>query len=201
MVKCERQSIDTRALFVFIGAVPNTAWLAGTIELDDHGFIPTGPAALYSDGDGEKRRRRQPMMLETSQPGVFTAGDVRSGSVNSRRSPVSQAPTNAGSARAGLKLLPDAAVTESEAGGGAKPGLPLPMGQLAQPFPAYLAQLALGVTLPPLDPPSLNSIALKSLWVGVQLLATHRRRRRLALIPPDVPERHGRTHQENWTRR
>jgi len=68
MVKCERQSIDTRALFVFIGAVPNTAWLAGTIELDDHGFIPTGPAALYSDGDGEKRRRRQPMMLETSQP-------------------------------------------------------------------------------------------------------------------------------------
>ncbi len=39
-----RQSIDTRALFVFIGAVPNTAWLAGTIELDDHGFIPTGPA-------------------------------------------------------------------------------------------------------------------------------------------------------------
>ena len=166
MVKCERQSIDTRALFVFIGAVPNTAWLAGTIELDDHGFIPTGPAALYSDGDGEKRRRRQPMMLETSQPGVFTAGDVRRGSVNSSRSPVSQAPTNAGSARAGLKLLPDAAVTESEAGGGAKPGLPLPMGQLAQPFPAYLAQLALGVTLPPLDPPSLNSIALKSLWVG-----------------------------------
>jgi hypothetical protein len=132
---------------------------------------------------------------------VFTAGDVRSGSVNSSRSPVSQAPTNAGSARAGLKLLPDAAVTESEAGGGAEPGLPLPMGQLAQPFPAYLAQLALGVTLPPLDPPSLNPIALKSLWVGVQLLATHRRSRRLALIPPDVPERRGRTHQENWTRR
>ena len=114
-------------------------------------------------------------MLETSQPGVFTAGDVRSGSVNSSRSPVSQAPTNSVSARAGLKLLPDAAVTESEAGGGAKPGLPLPMGQLAQPFPAYLAQLPLGVTLPPLDPPSLNSIALKSLWVGVQLLAAHHR--------------------------
>ena len=70
---------------------------------------------------------------------------------------------------------PEAAVTESEAGGGAKPGLPLPMGQLAQPFPAYLAQLALGVTLPPLDPGSLNSIALKSLWAGMQLLAAHRR--------------------------
>jgi thioredoxin reductase (NADPH) len=79
----ERHSIQTRALFVFIGAVPNTAWLAGTIELDDHGFIPTGAAALYLNGDGAKNRRprRQPMMLETSRPGVFAVGDVRSGSV------------------------------------------------------------------------------------------------------------------------
>ena len=82
MVKCERQSIDTRALFVFIGAVPNTAWLAGTIELDDHGFIPTGPAATYPDNDADRQRsRRPPMRLETSLPGVFAAGDVRSGSV------------------------------------------------------------------------------------------------------------------------
>ena len=79
----ERHLIQTEALFVFIGAVPNTAWLAGTLELDDHGFIPTGPAALYSDGaEGRNRRtRRQPMMLETSRPGVFAVGDVRSGSV------------------------------------------------------------------------------------------------------------------------
>src|SRR6476660_3563090 len=84
------------------------------------------------------------MMLETSQPGVFTAGDVRSGSVNSSRSPVLQAPTNAGAARGGLKLLPDAAVTESEAGGGAKPWLPLPMGQLAQPFPPTSLSCPLG---------------------------------------------------------
>jgi thioredoxin reductase (NADPH) len=78
----ERHSIQTRALFVFIGADPNTTWLAGAIELDDHGFIPTGPAALYSDGDGNQgRTQRQPMMLEASRPGVFAAGDVRSGSV------------------------------------------------------------------------------------------------------------------------
>jgi thioredoxin reductase (NADPH) len=78
----ERHSIQTRALFVFIGADPNTSWLAGAIELDDHGFVPTGPAALYSDTDGNQgRTQRQPMMLETSRPGVFAAGDVRSGSV------------------------------------------------------------------------------------------------------------------------
>ncbi|MDT5073997.1 MAG: thioredoxin reductase, partial [Mycobacterium sp.] len=78
----ERHSIQTRALFVFIGADPNTSWLAGAIELDERGYVPTGPAALYSNPDANQRRtRRHPLMLETSRPGVFAAGDVRSGSV------------------------------------------------------------------------------------------------------------------------
>jgi thioredoxin reductase (NADPH) len=78
----ERQRIGTSALFVFIGAVPNTAWLHGAVLLDDHGFIATGSGALYSDGRHDGLGiKREPMMLETSRPGVFAAGDVRSGSV------------------------------------------------------------------------------------------------------------------------
>jgi thioredoxin reductase (NADPH) len=78
----ERHTIETRALFVFIGADPNTSWLAGAIELDDHGYVSTGSAAIYSDTHGnQERTKRQPMILETSRPGVFAAGDVRSGSV------------------------------------------------------------------------------------------------------------------------
>ena len=60
-----------RHLFLFIGAEPNTDWLSGSgIVLDPKGFILTGAAA------GENRRS-----LETSRPGVFAIGDVRSGSV------------------------------------------------------------------------------------------------------------------------
>jgi thioredoxin reductase (NADPH) len=78
----EQRRIDTTALFVFIGAAPNTAWLHDAVSLDDHGFIVTGSTALYSaSGRAGLRIDREPMMLETSRPGIFAAGDVRSGSV------------------------------------------------------------------------------------------------------------------------
>ncbi|HYK68407.1 MAG TPA: FAD-dependent oxidoreductase [Streptosporangiaceae bacterium] len=78
-----RRTLATAALFVLIGAEPHTLWLAGSIELDSHGFIVTGP-----DLSGQARATpaweklgRDPYLLETSLPGVFAAGDVRSRSV------------------------------------------------------------------------------------------------------------------------
>jgi thioredoxin reductase (NADPH) len=65
-----RRTIDARALFVFIGMAPCTGWLGGLVDLDDHGFVRTGPGS-----DGAERS-----LLETSQPGVFAVGDVRAGS-------------------------------------------------------------------------------------------------------------------------
>jgi thioredoxin reductase (NADPH) len=73
----ERTTLSARGLFVFIGAEPKTGWLDGQIALDDHGFVLTGAAAArFWEGDGAT-----PLILETSRPGIFAAGDVRSGSV------------------------------------------------------------------------------------------------------------------------
>jgi thioredoxin reductase (NADPH) len=69
-----RRRLEARALFVFIGAEPHTGWLGDRLALDDRGFILTGADAVPDDG-------RQPFLLETSLPGVFAAGDVRSGSI------------------------------------------------------------------------------------------------------------------------
>jgi thioredoxin reductase (NADPH) len=63
----ERRVLETGDLFVFIGADPCVDWLAGSVELDEKGYILTG--------------RDDRLPLETSLPGVFAVGDVRSGSI------------------------------------------------------------------------------------------------------------------------
>lgn len=63
------ERVDTCAMFVMVGAVPNTAWLADLVRLDDKGFVVTGANAGAASPHA------------TSCPGVFAVGDVRSGSV------------------------------------------------------------------------------------------------------------------------
>ena len=73
----EREVVETSTLFVYIGAAPRTEWLDGVVERDEKGFVLTGP-----DLDGAKWTLDRPRyLLESSIPGVFVAGDVRSGSV------------------------------------------------------------------------------------------------------------------------
>ncbi len=74
------RTVGAKALFVFIGAAPGTAWLANDFALDEHGFVRTG-----SDAEPYVSSLNAtdwtPMVLESSRRGVFAAGDVRSGSI------------------------------------------------------------------------------------------------------------------------
>jgi len=70
----ERSQLPACALFSFIGAEPNTDWLKECLQLDEDGFIVTGSDLAATDG-------WTPLLLETSQPGIFAVGDVRHGSI------------------------------------------------------------------------------------------------------------------------
>jgi thioredoxin reductase (NADPH) len=67
---------EIRHLFLMTGASPNTAWLGGCLATDDKQFLRTG-----TDLGEAWTSRRPPYLLETSRPGVFAVGDIRSGSV------------------------------------------------------------------------------------------------------------------------
>jgi thioredoxin reductase (NADPH) len=76
------QQVNAGHLFVFIGAAPLTGWLPAELDTDDAGFVRTGPDLVV---EGLRplgwELDRDPYLLESSIPGVFVAGDVRSQSV------------------------------------------------------------------------------------------------------------------------
>jgi thioredoxin reductase (NADPH) len=72
------ERLEVRLLFVLIGAVPHTDWLADVVARDDRGFILTGRE--LERGQPRWAQARAPLPFETSLPSVFAVGDVRSGS-------------------------------------------------------------------------------------------------------------------------
>jgi thioredoxin reductase (NADPH) len=83
------QALPTDALFVLIGAEPLTAGVQDWLRCDDRGYLMTGPDLLESSDRSWWPLERDPLFLESSQPGLFIAGDVRHGSI--KRAPLRSA--------------------------------------------------------------------------------------------------------------
>ncbi len=75
----ETETVPAVALFVLIGAHPNSDWLPETVARDDYGYVPTDSDLQPEDG---WPRERPPRMYETSLPGVFAVGDLNQASVH-----------------------------------------------------------------------------------------------------------------------
>ena len=90
----EEETVVANWLYAFIGALPRTDWLGDRVARDERGYILTGPDVAALDGEGPHwPLERQPLLLETSVPGVFAAGDVRRSSMKRVASAVGEGST------------------------------------------------------------------------------------------------------------
>jgi thioredoxin reductase (NADPH) len=102
----QTEKIEARGLFLFIGAVPHSDVVAGVVERNRTGFIPTGQDLIR---DGKRPRgwtlKRDPYYLETSVPGIFAVGDIRQGAVRRVASAVGEGAIAVGLAHQYLKTV------------------------------------------------------------------------------------------------
>jgi thioredoxin reductase (NADPH) len=76
----QERVVDASAVFIFIGTAPRSEMLSGLVERDEKGFIVTGPdLSRVKRSSNDWPLDRDPFLFETSVPGIFAAGDVRSG--------------------------------------------------------------------------------------------------------------------------
>jgi thioredoxin reductase (NADPH) len=101
----ERMTLECMALFSFIGADPASEWLASCAALDGHAFVLTDRSLGEEHLDGRwSARGRRPLPFETSHPGLFAVGDVRSGSTKRVASAVGEGSAAVSSVHAYLAL-------------------------------------------------------------------------------------------------
>jgi thioredoxin reductase (NADPH) len=103
----ERRTVDCSGLFCFIGAEPATAWLGRALELDAKGFILTDRSLPDATTSNPLFATRDPFPFETSVPGVFAVGDVRSGSLKRVAAAVGEGSSAVRSAHEHLATITD----------------------------------------------------------------------------------------------